>query len=85
MQVPRGEPVEPQFFGGEPVGQVVGAPRGAAEQPVAGDAQGQREVTALFGDLTQGGFVEAGRSVLPGTDDRSEHAGRGGRGQRGEG
>ncbi|KJY36596.1 hypothetical protein VR45_10990 [Streptomyces sp. NRRL S-495] len=95
-QIPGGQALEAQILVPEPLGEAARAPGGPAQQPVARDAQRQRQVPAQRGDPRQhcrAGAVRAGvvrggrpvrtdRLVLALREDRAEQRGGGAGGQR---
>ncbi len=73
MQIANGEVRQPPFLVAKTRGQVLNGPAGPAQQPVAGDPQGERQLPAQLADpLDRGAF--RGRPALP--DDRGDQLGR---------
>lgn len=73
MQIPGGEGRQPAFLVAEPYGQVLNRPAGPAQQTVAGDPQGERQLPAQLADpLHRGGFGGCPARA----DDRGDQFGR---------
>ena len=50
MQIANGEVRQPAFLVAKEPGQTLSRPAGSAQQPVAGDSQGERQVPAQLAD-----------------------------------